>query len=435
MAQAAHETAGFYHLLALKNNNYAGIKYTKNLSAVAIPSEDYFAPRKEGRVPYARFKDIYDFIKRWIPYANLNHLKFENNIGTPIDATNLTDYAHRLKLNHYYGDTEANYLNGLISWNSIIQDELQPGTISLKIAKNSSLSNKIMLKSFDFSGSISENALSNIPPIIAIDKTRIAIPLINDRKTGTISGSAITTAETGLQPYFLKLTINEANENRGSGIPLTRPIKLSNNTSAINVSKDLINLQRVIPPEQKNTVNPTEIIKNIFLNYPGIKNKWSIPELYNQRQSIDVAYLSPFATSPILGLDEIVTKPDQEPNFGLMNIIDTANNNRKDSLPFTPWERSFLLTANEEFEKGDLNTDVLHLATDTNKNVEGVNNPLDNINSTGNNFGRTVHINLNTPVIGNFTINTKDTNAGLADLKHEVEEVLLEVLNSANTIQ
>jgi hypothetical protein len=46
-----------------------------------------------------------------------------------------------------------------------------------------------------------------------------------------------------------------------------------------------------------------------------------------------------------------------------------------------------------------------------------------------------VTINLNKPMIENFTINTKDTKEALSVFKHKVEEVLIEILNSANAIQ
>jgi|GEM_PF-5170657 len=46
-----------------------------------------------------------------------------------------------------------------------------------------------------------------------------------------------------------------------------------------------------------------------------------------------------------------------------------------------------------------------------------------------------VVINLNKPMIGSFVINTRDVKEGINNFKHEVEEVLLEILNSANVIQ
>lgn len=47
---------------------------------------------------------------------------------------------------------------------------------------------------------------------------------------------------------------------------------------------------------------------------------------------------------------------------------------------------------------------------------------------------KTVVINLNKSMIGNFTINTREPKEGLIDFKRKVEEVLLEILNSANVI-
>lgn len=46
-----------------------------------------------------------------------------------------------------------------------------------------------------------------------------------------------------------------------------------------------------------------------------------------------------------------------------------------------------------------------------------------------------ITINLNKPMIGNFTISVRDVKDGMNDFKHKVEEVLLEILNSANVIQ
>ena len=43
-------------------------------------------------------------------------------------------------------------------------------------------------------------------------------------------------------------------------------------------------------------------------------------------------------------------------------------------------------------------------------------------------------INVNKPLIERFVINTNTVNEGLASFKHRVEEVLIEILNSANTI-
>jgi hypothetical protein len=48
--------------------------------------------------------------------------------------------------------------------------------------------------------------------------------------------------------------------------------------------------------------------------------------------------------------------------------------------------------------------------------------------------GRTVVINLNRPLIEHFTITASDTKTGISNLKEQVEQALLEVLNNANSI-
>jgi hypothetical protein len=47
---------------------------------------------------------------------------------------------------------------------------------------------------------------------------------------------------------------------------------------------------------------------------------------------------------------------------------------------------------------------------------------------------RQIVINLNKPMIDTFIINTKDGKEGLSDFKRKVEEVLIEILTSANVI-
>lgn len=126
LAQAAHETNGFNHKLALENNNFAGIKYTCSLKDVAAPSSNYFAPGNEdgkSRVPYACFKDVGSFIKCWVVYAHLTDSIFDNKIGAPLRAANLEEFALRLKLNHYYQDSVQHYLTGLQYWQSQLQEQ------------------------------------------------------------------------------------------------------------------------------------------------------------------------------------------------------------------------------------------------------------------------------------------------------------------------
>ena len=48
---------------------------------------------------------------------------------------------------------------------------------------------------------------------------------------------------------------------------------------------------------------------------------------------------------------------------------------------------------------------------------------------------RVINVNLNRPMIENFTINAQGSGDGINDFKHKVEQVLLEILNSANVVQ
>jgi hypothetical protein len=49
--------------------------------------------------------------------------------------------------------------------------------------------------------------------------------------------------------------------------------------------------------------------------------------------------------------------------------------------------------------------------------------------------GRTVHIHFDKPLIDRFTVEVKDVKDGMGDIKRKIEEVLLEILNSANLIK
>jgi hypothetical protein len=48
---------------------------------------------------------------------------------------------------------------------------------------------------------------------------------------------------------------------------------------------------------------------------------------------------------------------------------------------------------------------------------------------------RSVHIHFDKPLIDRFTVEVKDVKDGMGDIKRKIEEVLLEILNSANLIK
>jgi len=85
------------------DNNFSGIKYTKNSpfqsgKGKLSPEGDY----------YAHFSDMNAWAKDFIRI-----LKMGNN--PPISATSLADYVSRLKANRYFGAPENSYFNALQS--------------------------------------------------------------------------------------------------------------------------------------------------------------------------------------------------------------------------------------------------------------------------------------------------------------------------------
>lgn len=60
---------------------------------------------------YARFISLQDWAN---DFHRIVHAQFGwNDVGRPIDAVTVEDYAHRLKMNRYYQGPESNYVAGL----------------------------------------------------------------------------------------------------------------------------------------------------------------------------------------------------------------------------------------------------------------------------------------------------------------------------------
>ena len=93
--QSFHETGGWPKSYALywQHNNGSGIKYAGQQNANKLANG------------YAGFADFTDWVRAYV-----HELKKKAN---PAAAQSLEDFAHRLKLNGYYGASESNYLNGL----------------------------------------------------------------------------------------------------------------------------------------------------------------------------------------------------------------------------------------------------------------------------------------------------------------------------------
>lgn len=105
--QVAHETAGFKHRLSQPPiNNMSGIKYSPK---TAIKGE-----RDSGiKSPEGNNYSSFDTLDVW---ANRHFNIVSRGTNKPLDASNLTEFAKRLKANKYYTDTVENYTKGLISW-------------------------------------------------------------------------------------------------------------------------------------------------------------------------------------------------------------------------------------------------------------------------------------------------------------------------------
>ena len=94
--QIYHETDGFTSPLFTLHYNGAGIKFSNQPGATKQPTG----------LPYAWFTNWPDFM------ASFKHELTKGS--NPANATTLADFAHRLKMNGYYEDSESNYLAGLI---------------------------------------------------------------------------------------------------------------------------------------------------------------------------------------------------------------------------------------------------------------------------------------------------------------------------------
>ena len=153
------------------------------------------------------------------------------------------------------------------------------------------------------------------------------------------------------------------------------------NTPATDTSNEIFDPFRVYRNEQPPLMN---FQRQKQINYPDLMHSWTSPELQKPASDLGSLPISDF--------------PKESNAFSF---------ERRNNYP----------------EQDDSASEGIETAESTQENA-----------GRSDGSGRTVNINLNTPMIGNFTINTSDTCNGLADLRSNVEEALLEILNSANTI-
>ena len=93
--QMYHETDHFTSPLFMLHYNASGIKFANQNGATKQPTG----------LPYAWFKNWTDYMA--------SYRKEMTKGSNPSGATTIEDFAHRLKLNKYYEDTEANYVTAL----------------------------------------------------------------------------------------------------------------------------------------------------------------------------------------------------------------------------------------------------------------------------------------------------------------------------------
>ncbi len=117
LAQLLFETGKFSKAssVAAANNNYSGIKWINKSYQDA--EKGTLAPASE-RLPYetpinyyAKFRDTNAWAKDFKRILSLK--RTANYAGSPITATTPEDFVKRLKLNGYFGGSEANYLKGI----------------------------------------------------------------------------------------------------------------------------------------------------------------------------------------------------------------------------------------------------------------------------------------------------------------------------------
>ncbi len=384
--QAANETLGFTSLVSKDDFNFGGVKHQKTFSKSVMGSIKHSAPAKEDEgksISYGSYKSIDDFIEHWEKQAHLGEMIHDNKIGPPIQADNLKEYVHRLALNHYFQTTEEFYYSLMLgSYHKLLKAGIlddQPADLKSKFIP----------------------AIS-IPNINFADDLRIPALTIDTAKNIQTSVKKIRSNNSPLYPAKWKFDENSRD----------------NDSSIIERNKELFDLFKVDQYGQPSLRNSNEQIKNPVLGYPALKDNWINPE---SLQLLSNALPIPGASG--IGLAQSQAALDAGTLFNT-DEISGADMDGKYRPPGN-WGGDVF---------GDGNNDTgISTGSFANQNDEtGSNIQADDLSAAGSNQGRTVNINLNTPLIGNFTINTNEGRGGIADLRSNVEDALLEILNSAN---
>lgn len=107
LAQVFHETGIFKAGANLvRDNNFSGIMYINKPTIQKNAVKGRKFPSKEGNYWYAKFATPTD-------WANDLKRILGRSPGYPLQSTSPKDFAHRLKMNKYYTDSESNYAKNL----------------------------------------------------------------------------------------------------------------------------------------------------------------------------------------------------------------------------------------------------------------------------------------------------------------------------------
>lgn len=112
IAQIAHETAGFTSRVSVELYNLSGIKYI---------NKPYQKATKGTLSPEGNYYAKYESYNDWaVDYLRILSLGYK-----PINATNIRDFAYKLKQNNYYTDSASNYIAGMEAWDNKLSNVLK----------------------------------------------------------------------------------------------------------------------------------------------------------------------------------------------------------------------------------------------------------------------------------------------------------------------
>lgn len=122
VAQVQHETNNFKDAKLYTHNNASGIIYINKPQVQKNASKGNVLPEtKNSSKPYyyAKFATLSDWANDFIRVLKKQPAK-------PIEATDIFDYAKRLKANGYFTDTLSNYYKRLLSFYKGNKDMIKP---------------------------------------------------------------------------------------------------------------------------------------------------------------------------------------------------------------------------------------------------------------------------------------------------------------------